>query len=115
MTQQPKPNGKGWVPNLTPAADFGAIHYVFSANEKPWLDTEGAMQKAERVLRDFRSDRDYILWPWTGDPAALQAVMIVLSRRSLKCIRSLYWERKMVGGERRSSDGYYTPVTFNLK
>jgi hypothetical protein len=114
VTQQPKPNGRNWTPNLTPAAQYGGIHYVFSANAKPFCDADMALKIAERVLTDFNPARDFVLWPNTGDPIAAWAVMIALARKGLDKIRILNWERKLVNGSRSSSEGFYTPITFTL-
>ena len=114
VTQQPKPNSNGWTPNLQPATQFGAIHYVFNGSDRPYCDPDHALEVAAEVLRDFNPDKDYVLWPNTGDPAAVWAVLLALARMPINKIKFLYWERKLVDGVRTKSDGFYTPVTFNL-
>ena len=114
VTQQPRRNSQGWQPNLSPAAQFGAIHYVFEAGEQPFSNTGWAMVHAAKVLRDFNPEEDYVLWPNTGDPAAAWAVMIVLALRGLSKIKTLYWERKLVGNRRDTRSGFYSPVVYHL-
>jgi hypothetical protein len=114
ITQQPKPNKANWMPNLSPAMPYGHFIFVFGANEQPWTDPDGAMEKAQVALRDFDPDEDYVLWPNSGDPAACWIILLVLARFSINKIRMLYWERKMEDGVRSRTDGFYSPVTFNL-
>lgn len=113
VTQQPTPNNKNWTPNLEPALRYGAIHFVFDGGDKPYTDTEAAIEQAHAALKNFDPEEDYILWPSSGDPAATWAVMLVISRLAAK-VRVLYWERSLRDGVRSSSEGFYTPLTFKL-
>lgn len=113
ITQQPVPNRNNWTPNLEPAIKYGAIHYVFAGGDRPYTDPDGAIEHATKELKDFDPDKDYILWPSTGDPAATWAVMLAIARIVSK-VRVLYWERSLVNGVRSTTDGFYTPITFNL-
>jgi hypothetical protein len=114
ITQQPKPNAVNWVPNLSPAAQFGAFNYIFGPDDKPWLHTDWALDHAAGILREFNQEEDYILWPNTGDPAGVWAVMLVLARMNINKIRVLCWERKLKDGVRSKSEGFYSPITFQL-
>jgi hypothetical protein len=107
VTQQPKPNGKGWMPNLAPAGQFGLLHYVFAPEDVPSASPDAAVLRAYDQLSTFDCEADYVLWPNSGDPIAAWAVMLALARRVRK-IKVLYWERKMENGVRSTSDGYYT-------
>lgn len=114
VTQQPKPNGRGWTPNLTPAAKFGALHYVFQSADRPGTDTEWAMDTADDKLDDFNPLKDYVVWPQTGDPAAAWAVMLTLANRGLTQVQVLNWEREFSNGQRHPVEGFYTVITFRL-
>lgn len=114
ITQQPRANKQGWVPNLTPASKYGALHFVFTGSDKPSQDPDGAIFQAGEALADFNPKKDYLLWPNSGDPAAIMAVMIVLARMDITRICFLNWERKLVKGQRDQRQGFYAPVTFTL-
>lgn len=114
ITQQPKPNHTGWMPNLSPAAPYGRFVYVFSSDAAPWTNPDEAVEIATAALADFDPDEDYILYPNSGDPAAMWIILLVLARFNINKLRVLYWERKLVDGERSRRDGFYSPVTIKL-
>ena len=114
ITQQPRPNKVNWVPNLTPALGYGTIHFVFGPEDKPYAAPQWAMDHAQVALRDFDPDEDYILYPNSGDPAAMWVIIMALSRMRINHIRFLYWERKFENGERSKADGFYTPIDIPL-
>ena len=116
ITQRPRPNKNGWTPDFTPATKYGALHFIFESEDQPWRTPAQAMAHAEQVLRDFNPSHDYILWPQTGDPAAMWATLISLvMNEDITSIRFLYWERERSGdGTRTQGRGFYTPVTFTL-
>jgi hypothetical protein len=113
ITQQPTPNKSNWTPNLEPALRYGAIHFVFGGGDRPYTDPDGAFEHATETLKDFDPNEDYLLWPSAGDPAATWAVMLAISRIASK-VRVLYWERSIKDGIRSTTEGFYTPLTFNL-
>lgn len=113
VVQQPRPNNAGWTPNLSPAAAYGTIHYVFDGSDRPKDDTRQAMIKAAQRLMEFDPETDFVVWPYTGDPAGAWAVMLVLGNMDIDFIRVLCWERKLENGE-RTGDGFYTPIQFDL-
>ena len=115
IIQQPKPNAKGWMPDFTDASKYGKFRFIFAPGERPWTDPEAAMETASVTLANFNADEDYILWPCTGDPAALFAVLLILGRFPINQVTFLYWERKIINGHRNKSEGFYTPVKFNLR
>ena len=114
VTQQPKPNGNGWVPNLSPATEYGTLHYIFGAEDKPFLSPLAAEQKVAQALSDFDEQKDYVLWPNTGDPVGLMIVMLMLARMGFAQVKVLYWERKMTNGRRDKTNGFYTPITLDV-
>lgn len=114
ITQQPRPNGQGWMPNLSPAAQYGRFVFVFGEADRPWCNPEASVEKAQAALQDFDPDEDYILYPNSGDPAGMWIMLTVLARFPLDKIKVLYWERKLANGERSKTDGFYTPVTIPL-
>jgi hypothetical protein len=113
VVQQPRPNNQGWTPNLGPATQYGAIHFVFSGSDRPQDDTRQAMIQAAERLQDFDPTKDFVVWPYTGDPAGAWAVMLVLGNMDIDYIRVLCWQRKLENGE-RNGDGFYTPLLFDL-
>lgn len=115
ITQQPRANRKGWTPNLTPAEKFGALHFIFSGSERPSTDPEGAVFTAQAALEDFDPKKDYLLWPNSGDPAAvLTAVAVIARKHNVSSIRFLNWERKYHRGQRSKTEGFYTPISIPL-
>lgn len=114
VTQQPKPNKANWTPNLSPATNYGAIHFIFSGGDRPASDPVAAMFIASEALEDFNPDRDYVLWPNGVDPFSIWAVLLVLAKKGHNKIRGLNWERRLLNGKRDSNNGFYTPVVFEL-
>lgn len=115
ITQKPKANREGWTPDLSPASHYGAIHFIFDTSERASNDPSTAMRIATLRLFSFDSERDYIVWPATGDPACLYATMMVLlSVLRVPKIQFLYWERRIIEGERSKTEGFYTPLTFHV-
>jgi hypothetical protein len=102
------------MPNLSPAMGYGKFHFIFNSGDQPWCDPDGAMDHAHEVLQDFDPAHDYLLYPNSGDPAGMWAILLVLSRLDISKVTCLYWERKFENGERSKTDGFYSPVTFNL-
>jgi hypothetical protein len=114
ITQQPKPNHVGWMPNLSPAMQFGRFVYVFSSDSAPWTNPDEAIETAAAALAKFDPEEDYLLYPNSGDPAAMWIILLVLARFSISKLKILYWERKLVDGERSRKDGFYSPITIKL-
>ncbi len=114
ITQQPRPNAANWTPNLSPAMPYGHFVYVFGAEDKPWCNPDWAVDHATAVLKDFDPDEDCVLYPNSGDPAAMWVMLLVLSRFPIDKVRILYWERKYEGGVRSRVEGFYSPVTIHL-
>jgi hypothetical protein len=117
VTQQPRRNRHNWTPNLEPAAKYGPLKFVFEGDDHPFENPRSAIVKAANELAFFDWKNDYILWPNTGDPAAMWAIMIALSEILLEeaeSIQFLYWERKLIKGVSSRTEGYYVPIRFPL-
>jgi hypothetical protein len=115
VTQQPVKNRRNWVPNLQPATQYGAIHFIFTGEERPHENPTAAVEQAAKALATFRADEDYILWPNTGDPAAVWATIIALSQVCLDdYVNILYWDRKLVHGVSSKTEGFYVAIKFPL-
>ena len=114
ITQQPRPNKQDWTPNFTPATRYGTLFYIFSASDRPSMDPDGAIFQAAEALEDFNPLCDYLLWPNSGDPGAVVAIMAVLARKQISKLTILNWERRLVRGTRDVRQGFYTPITFRL-
>lgn len=115
VVQQPVPNRKNWVPDLTPANEFGAIEYVFKSDDNVYALPGPMMKKAQKIFKDFDPNNDYLLWPNTGDPAALWTCCFALAILGFDKISILYWNRKRISGQRDYQQGFYVPITYDLK
>jgi hypothetical protein len=113
VIQQPRPNYRGWQPDLEPAKKFGTLEYIFNTDDRPHERPHLAMQKAEGRLLAFDPETDFVLWPSTGDPGGVWAVMLILALH-FDSIKVLYWERKEVNGVRSRTEGFYIPLHYNL-
>jgi len=96
------------------ATPFGHFVYVFSSDSAPWTNPDEAVEIATAALSTFDPDEDFLLYPNSGDPAAMWIILLVLARFSIKKLRILYWERKLVNGDRSRKDGFYSPITIKL-
>lgn len=117
IPQQPMPNKKtGWMPDLSSAAEYGKIVYLFGGGEKVYALPGPSRFKARKLLENFNPEEDYILWPGVGDPAALFATMIGLMQSEPESITFLYWDRKRdSSGGRDGVSGFYVPCKFQIK
>lgn len=92
VTQIPaRLEGGGWVPimDISPAADFGEVKVMLPSG----LNFHAAapvVQQLREHLREFRSDKDFLL-P-LGDPLVMAAAAAVIARR-LPNFRMLKWDR----------------------
>jgi len=113
VSQRPKANAVGWTPDLTPALKYGKCEFVFEPDEQVSSDPNTMMRVARDRLDAFNPHTDYLLWPNTGDPAAIWACVMVLMGYGFTEIRFLLWDR-MVGedGKRNGSKGEYVPLTL---
>lgn len=116
ISQEPKQNTQGWAPSMAPAAQYGALDYVFEKNEQPFMDTEGAVLKARKKLELFNQDTDFVCWPNSGDPAALWITIMVLCELGVTSITYLYWNRERSDdGTVAKGKGYYHPVKVEIE
>jgi hypothetical protein len=116
VTQRPIPNKKnGWTPDLSPATSYGRLEYVFESDKQVFCTTAKSLERAKDFLEDFNPDRDFLLWPNSGDPAALWVCIHALAGMGLPCVKYLYWERGFnQAGERDSKKGFYSPITIDF-
>ena len=114
VTQQPTPNRKGWQPDLSPAAQYGAIKYVFDADTPVSSNPNIAQELAVERLLDFNPDTDYICYPNSGDPTSYAMVSGTLAWLGYEQFTVLAWNRdRDAQGNPRRDRGYYTPVTIH--
>ena len=92
VIQQPVPNRHNWVPDLTPATEFGILKFIFNGGDNVYALPGPMMKKAQSILKDFDPEYDYLLWPNSGDPAALWTVCFSLVLMDFKKVRMLYCE-----------------------
>lgn len=114
VTQQPIPNKHNWTPDLTPAAQYGKLQYVF--NQGPLFnEIKSAQRAAEIALKHFDPETDYVCWPCAGDPAALYVIIMTLMKLGHRKINYLYWSRKLNhDGVRVRSSGEYLPIPIEV-
>lgn len=116
VVQQPSPNRRGWMPDLSSAVEHGKIEYVFSGGEKIYALPGPSLFKARRILKDFDPDTDHLLWPGSIDPMALIICMIAVMEKNPAKISVLYWDRaRDKDGNRSVTDGFYIPIPVELK
>lgn len=115
VIQQPKPRAAdNWIPDLTPAAKFGAIHYIFSPSEAPHRDLLAAYKKIAEALEGFNIEEDYVCWCNFGDPAGLWLVIAYLYYH-LGAANFLYWSRgRDSDGKISNRKGFYTAMRIDL-
>lgn len=109
--QQPVPNGKGWVPNLSPALPYGAFHFIFDSADRPYADAGEAQTKLESRLRKFNPDEDYLCWPNAGDMFSVYMVIAYLTRMGIEAVNMLVWQRARNDG---TKPGHYVPTSLIL-
>jgi hypothetical protein len=118
VTQQPRANRHNWVPNLESAAQYGALRFIFAGDDRPYESPRLSTIKAARELAFFNWQEDFLLWPNSGDPAALLTAVLALSELlydDAEYITLLYWNRKSLGpGKHSTTEGFYVPIKFPL-
>lgn len=115
ITQRPKPKANGFMPDLTPATEFGEIVYVFDSNDYVFASPEISMERAKQVLDDFDPDNDHLLYPMTGDPAAVYIIAMIMGYWfSDKNISWLRWDRNVDSNGKRVKSGAYVPINIPL-
>ena len=116
VTQKPIPNNVGWKPDLSPAAEYGAIKFVFNSHERVFAHPQKYTKVARKQLADFNQDEDYICWPNSGDPSTLYIIHMVLWKyHDIDQINYLYWNRKRDDeGNIIKGKGFYHPLTIEV-
>jgi hypothetical protein len=113
VVQEPKMGRDKYTYDISPAMPFGAITFVFKANEQPSLSPGPSMFRARHILKDF-CDNDYILWAG-GDPAALAIATCAAADINRGRYKFLRWERERITGGIRTGRGFYMPVEISLR
>jgi hypothetical protein len=115
IIQHPKPRAKdGWQPDLSPAANYGQLRFVFDADDKIYADPATAMKKAVERLKEFDAETDFLCWTNFADPAGLWLVIQLLAAGGCKKLRYLYWSRGKRAGGMTNDAGYYFPVEIDV-
>jgi hypothetical protein len=107
--QRPVPNHQGWVPNLNPAAAYGAFSFVFDQEDRPYADPRSAWKKASARLENFDPEKDYLCWPASADVFSIYIVIAILTRKGFPKVSALVWTKP--NGEEK---GQYLPVEMPL-
>lgn len=115
IIQQPTPKEGGWVPDMSPAAQYGRLEFVFDAGDRPYSDPKKAVKVAKAKLKNFNPETDFLCWPNFADPAAQWVVIAVLVGMGFHKLRYLYWNkgRKQVAAD-RAGGGYYFPIEIDV-
>lgn len=108
VPQFPPRNSRNWVPDLTPAAEFGNLKYIFEADELFVGRPTTLLARAINELKNFNSKEDYIVWP-PSSPLSLVTVVMALCHNNVWEINVLQWDR-IRGTER----GIYVPVRLSI-
>ena len=61
IIQEPAPRSDGWTPDMSTAAEHGALVNVFDKADRIYADTSAAVDKAKSKLKDFKPEEDF-LW-----------------------------------------------------
>ena len=113
ITQRPVPRkDSNWLPDISSAAQYGKIEYVFEANLPLYTSPDKSLKEAQRILQNFDPEQDYLLWPNSGDPSSMWTCIMAITVLGFHRINFLYWNRKLVDGQRNG--GFYAPVSYNL-
>lgn len=119
IIQQPRQNRHNWQPDFSSAEKYGELRFVFDAHERVYALPNPSMKKAQRTLKDFDFEKDYILWPNIGDPQAMFAFAFAFGLEQLLAVdyvNVLQWNRKREeDGSRDPSVGFYVPIRYNFK
>lgn len=110
LIQEPMPKSDGWTPDLSTAAEHGAIVPVFEKNDKVYIDTVSAVAKAKERLKDFNPDEDFLLWAGFADPSAQWVTCLVLGSMNIKEAKFLFWSKRPSS----PNGGYYYPIKITL-
>jgi hypothetical protein len=89
--------------DLTPAADYGELHFILTETENPFKDLTGTARRVHNYLvqRGFCRDDFLVL---VGNPALI-AVVSAVAASQVGSLRVLQWSR---------SDRQYRPVEVQL-
>ena len=116
ITQQPTPNKNGWTPDLSSAAEYGTLKFVYPAKMQVNARIDECVQMAIDTLASFDAEEDYILFPNTGDPASKYVILMVLGNYyGFHKLSFLYWSRKRdENGAIVQNRGFYMPITIEM-
>jgi hypothetical protein len=104
------------MPDLSSAASYGKLDYIFNGGEKVFALPGPSRFKARKKLEGFNPEEDYILWPGVGDPIAYAIVIDILASMDVDFYSLLNWDRKRSpDGTRESGQGFYVPIRIIRK
>lgn len=117
VTKQPMPDSKGWVPDLSPALNYGAMKFVFSGKDHVYALPAPSLHKARRLLlKEFDYRKDYLLHPNTQDQLALICCISAVLELRPEYINILYFDRvRQEDGSRNRRQGTYYPIKLELR
>lgn len=108
--QQPVPNSHGWIPDLSPAAPYGELQFIFGIDEHPSKTPASLQLEAEERLKDFDPQRDYLCWCNSGDIFSIYIVIGILASKGIKKVQALSWNK----ARSHEDKGRYVPVTVPI-
>lgn len=97
--------------DLTPAAEFGHVEFIFNAGEQTSLSVGQSTRKAYALLTEKKfGPKDHLMWAG-GDPCSL-VIVTMLAARIAGCVNWLRWERERFPEPGKPRGGFYMPVTI---
>lgn len=120
VTQRPRPNSKGWQPDLSSANRYGELQFIFESDERIYALPGPSLFKARKTLVTFDHEKDFILHPHMTDQiAGWVAVAALLSRNEVDVppfVNFLYFDRvRKEDGTRTGQDGHYYPIKLEFR
>tara|TARA_R110001632_G_scaffold227969_4_gene362854 strand:- start:2440 stop:2793 length:354 start_codon:yes stop_codon:yes gene_type:complete len=112
IIQEPAPRSDGWTPDMSTAAEHGALVNVFDKADRIYADTAAAVEKAKSKLKDFNPEEDFLLWAGFADPSAQWVVSMSLVALGHNKVNFLFWSKRPSSVNKQG--GYYFPITIKV-
>lgn len=125
VTQEPRPKiykrkkeGKeieqAWTPDLSTAASYGDIKFVFSKEYNPILDAKLSYEIAADILADFNPSKDYLIETPMSGPVPSRACIMAIMARGHDDINFLNFHKRFnKEGKRDRDNAEYIPQRWS--
>lgn len=116
ITKRPVSDRTGWVPDLSPATQYGPLEFIFEGQERVFALPQPSLHKARRTIgKSFEHDRDFLLHPNSLDQMALVCCLTAILEQKPPYINLLYYDRALnEEGVRDRRKGTYYPIKLDL-